>query len=327
MVLTLLMLLCLGLTTSQPSDADMKTAARQQAESCVQAWARGDFDAFASKIYPKVLDTLGGKDGMVRMLQASDKEMKSQGMAIRSITIGKVVQLRESNSEEFAIVPESLEITVPGGVLRTQGYLFGISDDGGRMWSFIDGAGIEKIGNKIFAMMPNLPADFEFPKAKAPVFVAATGEGATQPSTRPTAMEIERADYKIRVPGGSTVDPAEPDIDLDHQTTVHFRNGVTLIIMVLDDRAMGDDIFKVMADKYKSLFNDAKEKPSDVFTGRNGKATVVEGLMHGIRMYAETGLFSGKQKAFVMSWVGSESHSVETRRVLRRVVESFVVKE
>ena len=72
----------------------------------------------------------------------------------------------------YTIVSESLEMTAPGGLLKTESYLIGSSADGVRTWTFIDGAGVGGNPAMLRKALPQFPASI-----------------ITLPATRPSVFE------------------------------------------------------------------------------------------------------------------------------------------
>ena len=158
-----------GCSKSRLSDVNMKIAVKQQADDCVQAWVRQDFDAFTARIHPRVLELAGGKEGIMRLMKQEEEAMKSSGGKIMRASVGEAMQIRKVDSDEVAVVPESIEISGPRGLVKAESFLLGISNDGGRTWKFVEDSGTADANNKIRTILPNLPGDFELPTRKEPV--------------------------------------------------------------------------------------------------------------------------------------------------------------
>ena len=67
----------------------------------------------------------------------------------------------------YAILPETIVLSMPGGVKTAKGCLVGISDDGGKTWSFVDGQAGDQV---IRGFVPELPKDLKIPEREEPVF-------------------------------------------------------------------------------------------------------------------------------------------------------------
>jgi hypothetical protein len=324
-------LIALTGSATHAGDAEMKAAAKAQANDCAQAYFRQDYDAFAAKMYPKLLEMSGGKENLIRTLQDGRKQMLAEGGDIRSATIGDVTQLKESHSQEFAIVPETLEISMREGTLTAESYMLGISDDGGKTWTFLDGAGVQKMGDSIRTILPNFPADLALPAPKQPTFVAAANPATSQPAQAAPAVvlpvEIDRADFRVNVPRSGAISPPPENSDSDHYVYVTFPKGNILIFLVVDDKADGGKQFEDLMAFYAGKLKDPAQSPSDLFDSRHGQGKSVTGTIATLPYTFEGGVFNGKTKAFIVVGQYPQSAAAENRAILRAVLDSFFIKE
>jgi hypothetical protein len=133
----------------------MKAAARDHADKCAQAVIREDFDQLVKYMYPKAVEKIGGKEKVIAVIQ----QTKKLGMTPKAASIGEIPEIKESHGQQFAAVPETIEFSTAGGSLRMESTMLGISDDGGRNWTFIDSAGSPANAKLIHELVPNLPSD------------------------------------------------------------------------------------------------------------------------------------------------------------------------
>lgn len=171
-----LLLLALGLVAAgckqKPTDAEMKANAKRQADAMGAANLNRDFGAAVSFMYDEVVTAMGGKERVIRTMHQADAKMSADGFALRKVTMGDPTDLTESKGQRFAIVPESIEMSAPGGGrLKTNGFLLAISNDAGVTWKFLDGAGIADAGENLYTLLPNLPRSLKLPAKREPVLV------------------------------------------------------------------------------------------------------------------------------------------------------------
>jgi hypothetical protein len=61
---------------------------------------------------------------------------------------------------------------VPNGILRSKGFLIAISEDRGKTWTFIDGAGLVsepgREREKLAQILPDFPAQLALPPREQP---------------------------------------------------------------------------------------------------------------------------------------------------------------
>jgi hypothetical protein len=140
-------------------------------------------------------------------------------------------------------------------------------------------------------------------------------------------MDIERSDYKVTVPDGSTVDDEDPDIDLDHYTAVNLPNGDTLTLLTLDDLKYADKEFDKLKSGYWTKVQQPEELPSDLFAARGAKAGIVTGKINGMRFCFEFGQLLGAKRAFLLSCIYERNHPEVGRVMFQQAIESFIIKE
>lgn len=158
------------LAADPPKPEDAKKEAKKLAAAMSQSFLKQDFAAVFDHTYEPVVKALGGKEASVKLVKDGMKEMAAMGIAFKSYTVGDPGDLHTEGDNTFVVVPSALEMTVPGGTLKSTGYLLGISADAGKTWKFADGAGLKdkKVRDKV---LPKLPAKLELPEYKDPELV------------------------------------------------------------------------------------------------------------------------------------------------------------
>jgi hypothetical protein len=148
-------------------DVDLKKIAKAQAEELQTAIVKGDYAKVAEMSHPKAVKGLGGKEKMVAMMTTKMKAMRDEGYDFKSVAVGEPSDPIASGSSLYLTVPFKMELKVPGGRLTTHGALVGTSGDSGKSWIFIDTTPGREAITKV---LPDLPLNLVFPKAKPPVF-------------------------------------------------------------------------------------------------------------------------------------------------------------
>ena len=161
-----LLLACSSFATAD--DAEVKKAAKAQAEAAQGALLKGDYDKFAGFTHPKILEAAGGRKKMIEKIAVETKKMNADGVAFKSVVIGDPSDPIKGTNGFYVAVPQALEITVPGGRLLTKGTLVGVSTDNGKTWTFADAAPGRDALRKFF---PDLPDALMLPKKEPPTFV------------------------------------------------------------------------------------------------------------------------------------------------------------
>ena len=140
------------------------------------------------------------------------------------------------------------------------------------------------------------------------------------------AKELVRSDYKITIPDSCTLDPADPDIDLDHMTTINFPNNNTMGIMVIDDKNSSDQAVKKVIADLKLKMKSATETSGAFLTDRGGSYTAISGRLNGVSMAFEVRSLKGKNKAIIIITTSFESEKA-ARDELRKSAETITIKE
>ena len=141
------------------------------------------------------------------------------------------------------------------------------------------------------------------------------------------AKDLERADYKITLPEGSTVDKPDEDIDADHMTTVNLPNGNAMILIVVDDTQLVPNMLGKLTDKYKEKIKDAVVGRTDAFDDAKAtKSTLVSGKLNGLRFSFAMGEFDQKKKAVIVIFTYPQSEKTQTTDIVRKALSTLTIK-
>lgn len=313
-------------------DEAMRRAAHEQADGCAQALLHHDYSAVVNKMPPDVLRQWGQADAFIKTMRDGDARDKLLGFSLQSVAIGQVTDLKRSESRAFAVVPETIDIAMPEGLLRTESYLLGVSGDGGRNWHFLDGAGLQKLG-RIQSVFADFPPDLSLPAPPKPVTIRAMirdPQSATRPTEELANLTVERAFYRVRVPAGSTIEGGE-SLDADHYAVVNLPDdtggGGALIFRVVDDKADLDAVAEAVVDGVRKRLGDPVDTPTHDFNRLGGAGTVTTGRYFFIPHCFEVGHFAGKTKGYIVLMNYTKSDAAEAADLLHHVVESFQIKD
>jgi hypothetical protein len=85
------------------------------------------------------------------------------GITFRFYKVGEPRQFVAQGTNTFVIVPDKMGLRSPDGNLVVRSYLLGISADGGKTWTFVEG---ESVANEMVRkVLPKLPATLKPPEA------------------------------------------------------------------------------------------------------------------------------------------------------------------
>lgn len=151
-------------------DAQIKAAVKQQAEQIHRATMAGDHDKLIDATHPKIVEMLGGREGMKATIITQQKQFEAEGLSFARWSVSEPTALVSSGEKLFAIVPTSVSLKGPLRTVTQPSYLIGVSSDQGKSWVFLDGAGIGDEKEKVFQVIPEFPRDLKLPGKQQPVF-------------------------------------------------------------------------------------------------------------------------------------------------------------
>ncbi|MEI6218787.1 MAG: hypothetical protein WCP86_07790 [bacterium] len=165
-------------------------------------------------------------------------------------------------------------------------------------------------------------------KEQAPKAIGVTNAVALPSVGEAHAITIERTNYTMTVPAKSSIESSsDKSVDSDHMTIVVLPNLDTLMIVVLDDKALLEETFNNTKANYMNTLKNSKEAPSDMVKMRKGKGALLNGLMNGKNYCFEMGTFAGKNAGFLIVCGYPVTHKGETRSIVQKSLQSFTVKE
>jgi len=159
---------------TQFANADPQTEQiRKLAAENSAALTSGNYARLVELTYPKVVEMIGGRDKMIETLRKGTEDMKAHGNAILGAEVSEPKEVVPRGDKQFAIVPMITRMQVPEGTLHFKGFLIAISEDRGKTWTFIDGAGLVKEPGKekekLAQVLPDFPPQLSLPTPEQPV--------------------------------------------------------------------------------------------------------------------------------------------------------------
>ena len=157
-------------TVTLPEKPLTKSEVKQLVEKIGQATLSGDMDTVIDLTYTPIIDAIGGRKKMVAVMEKIAKDMNANGLAFESYTVGEPGDFHNEGGNTYSIVPTKLAITSADSRIVTNNFLLGISSNGGRSWTFIEGSGLKD--KKVVAkVLPKLPATLQLPEFREPTIV------------------------------------------------------------------------------------------------------------------------------------------------------------
>jgi hypothetical protein len=141
---------------------------KARAEEASNAFIKGDYQKFVDLTYPKLVELMGGREKMISLTEGQMREMKAQGVEFMSTTVDVPREVVPAGPQVFSIVPYTLKMKTPEGVITQQSYLLAISNSDSIKWTFIDVTGLNDAQLK--AVVPGAVGRVTFPAKQPPVF-------------------------------------------------------------------------------------------------------------------------------------------------------------
>jgi hypothetical protein len=132
-----LILTCpLILTSLVASAQDHKAEIKQAASKYIKAYLKNDIPKTVQYMYPKYVDSHGGRDSLIKLIQNDSKKNASQAAKIKSIIISEPGNEVKYGTTIFSVVPDSLTLQLGPLNYYIKSALVAISADDGKNWSF-----------------------------------------------------------------------------------------------------------------------------------------------------------------------------------------------
>ena len=167
--MTARVLACVVLVAFAPfivaEDATIKKTAKAKAEECQNALIKGDYEKYADLSHSVVVAAGGGRQKMVEGMAAEMKKIRAMGTEFKSVKVFDATDPVAAGKVLYICVPFTFEIATSTNRVAVKSALLGISDNGGKTWTFVDAlAGRESL-KKSF---PDLPEKLEIPTKEPP---------------------------------------------------------------------------------------------------------------------------------------------------------------
>jgi len=147
---------------------NQSTIIKTQAMDMARALLKKDYTTFTRYIHPEILKKAGGQEKLIQKMDTINAKSKEFGAEIKKVVIGNPGPVISYKNELQCVIPQTTEMQTVFGKLELETSLIGISNDGGKNWTFID-TSIYNIKD-VKASLPSLSPDLVIPPAKQPKF-------------------------------------------------------------------------------------------------------------------------------------------------------------
>ena len=137
------------------------------------------------------------------------------------------------------------------------------------------------------------------------------------------AQELKRSDYKLTIPSKSTLDAEDPDIDLDHYTTINFPDKNFLLILVVDDKSAAKVAYQHIVNGQKKVLKSCRSSKSMFLKKIDGSGVQLNGRINGMKYTYQVGYIIGEKKGFVFNAGYLDSEKETALKYLMATINSF----
>ncbi|QIE58203.1 hypothetical protein G5B37_01065 [Rasiella rasia] len=131
---------------------------------------RGDFETLADYTYPYIIELMGGRDTMISLTENATTQMKQQGIDFKTVVLGKPAEIYKAGEELHCLVPQTIELTTPQGIIVNKSYLLAVSSNNGKRWYFIDAT--QLTDENVLDIFPNFNSNLKIPAQTPPEFIS-----------------------------------------------------------------------------------------------------------------------------------------------------------
>jgi len=157
-------------TASSASPSDTRyPKLKVQADQLNQASLTGDDDRVVDLTYPKLIELMGGRDEFLANADAIRSEMEAQQLRVLSATAEDSKDIIEVNNQIYAIVPVSMRMKSPEGVLVGRSFMIGVSEDRGENWKFVSAGSGQLEPEQLKLIFPAAADKLRIPEDEEPV--------------------------------------------------------------------------------------------------------------------------------------------------------------
>lgn len=143
------------------SQEDMK----QSAEKFLKSSVNGDTNTMLELMHPTLIEHLGGKAKMKKLLKSNSKDLSSNKVQIISTEIGKPAQEIDGEKNEYKLFPQYMVMQQGNQKFQVESYILAIKEKSDTAWKFINTGSFGK--DKIISFFPELKGKLEIPEKEA----------------------------------------------------------------------------------------------------------------------------------------------------------------
>lgn len=132
------------------------------ADNMMAAYKNKDWPTFAKYNNPGMIKLMGGQEAFEKLLVEQMKQTPDS--IVKSLTAGNILQVVKTAGDMQCVLEQKMIAQMEAMQITSTTYLVGESLDGGKNWTFFDGAARGLI--KPINIKPNLSPDLKIPEKK-----------------------------------------------------------------------------------------------------------------------------------------------------------------
>jgi len=158
---------CCVILAASALAGEQADTAKKQAQQSADAQIKKDYATVVSFTHPVVIKAAGGKEALIKALEAAMKQVAEQGVSIEKTIIRGAEEPKKVGTALVSLVTQEVTVRMPDGKMVQESILLGYSYDGGKKWVFADTADMdEALYHRLF---PELKGVIKLPAKKEPV--------------------------------------------------------------------------------------------------------------------------------------------------------------
>lgn len=145
------------------------TVLKKQANLMAQATFNGNRDEIIKYTYPRLITLSGGEEKFRTLIAERIESLKRQGVTDFNGKVGSPGPFYQAGDEIHCLLPEQIIIQTNNARYLSRSYMLGISNDGGKNWTFLD------VGNMpadvLLRILPNYNKALVIPEYVKPEYL------------------------------------------------------------------------------------------------------------------------------------------------------------
>jgi hypothetical protein len=163
-VITLLLVVCIGCASAKPDPAKARAGLQVQAEQMRDATLKRDYEKVTYLAYQPMVNAIGGQAKYIQHLEKMAADTKGQGIEVTDIVLAEPTPIAEGKKAIYSIIPFTKVMKKQDGAKgQRKSFLIAVSGDHGENWTFIDGGGFAGKRANLEKTIPDFPQQLAIP--------------------------------------------------------------------------------------------------------------------------------------------------------------------